>query len=482
VLVRSSIDGNRLYVDWEAYAVGCEIVNLPELFMGVPESEKWPITADSARPETISHMQRHGFPKIRAAIKGAKSLEDGIEWLKSFDIVVHPRCKHLIDELTLYSYKTDPLTGEVLPLLADKDNHCLVAGTVVATIAGDKPIELVTTEDKVLTRDGYKQVLFAGVTDVDRRVLRIETTHGSITCTPNHKVYTANKGFVRADALRYNDEVLSFNEGPSCQRRSSTEGRFTGAIRTAQNGLTAFISSARSLVALFGFIGKSGWTQTAPSPMVGTSITRTETLSTTHWKTLSAYLPRITLAGMNGTTTDAALRGSIWSQSATSRKSGTQARKALPSIERSERRHTSSSSQLPSSVSSAGMNSCQRSSATLIGSAQTNASQLSGAIAGWMTRLASAFTAVHRSPATSTQSRRLARGRVLTVTEAGKADLVYDLTVQDQPEFFANGVLVHNCIDALRYACEGARRAGLARSRREIKTTPELTNEGWMSA
>ena len=127
VLVRCDIEGNRLYVDYEAYMVGCEIVNLPELFMSVPEAEKWPITADSARPETISHMQRNGFPKIRAAIKGAKSLEEGVEFLKSFDIVVHPRCKHLIDELTLYSYKTDPLTGSVLPILADKDNHLIDA-------------------------------------------------------------------------------------------------------------------------------------------------------------------------------------------------------------------------------------------------------------------------------------------------------------------------------------------------------------------
>lgn len=82
VLIRCDIDGNRLYVDYEAYMVGCEIVNLPELFMGVPDAEKWPITADSARPETISHMQKHGFPKIRAAIKGAKSLEEGVEFLK----------------------------------------------------------------------------------------------------------------------------------------------------------------------------------------------------------------------------------------------------------------------------------------------------------------------------------------------------------------------------------------------------------------
>lgn len=126
VLVRCDIEGNRLYVDYEAYAVGCEIVNLPELFMSVPDAEKWPITADSARPETISHMQRNGFPKIRGAIKGPKSLDEGVEFLKSFDIVVHPRCKHLIDELTLYSYKTDPLDdSKILPILSDKDNHVI---------------------------------------------------------------------------------------------------------------------------------------------------------------------------------------------------------------------------------------------------------------------------------------------------------------------------------------------------------------------
>lgn len=125
VLIRCSIEGNRLYVDYEAYMVGCEIVNLPELFMSVPEAEKWPITADSARPETISHMVKNGFPKIRAAIKGSGSIEDGIEWLKSFDIIVHPRCVHLIDELTMYSYKTDPLTGLIIPVLEDKYNHVI---------------------------------------------------------------------------------------------------------------------------------------------------------------------------------------------------------------------------------------------------------------------------------------------------------------------------------------------------------------------
>ncbi len=127
VLVQSYILGRTMYVPHEAYMVGCEINNLPDLFMTVPGAEKWFITADSARPETISYMQKHGFPRIGAAIKGPKSLEEGVEWLKSFEIVVHPRCKHAIDELTMYSYKTDPLTGQVLPILQDKHNHVIDA-------------------------------------------------------------------------------------------------------------------------------------------------------------------------------------------------------------------------------------------------------------------------------------------------------------------------------------------------------------------
>ncbi|MGN7160835.1 terminase large subunit [Sphingomonas sp. SAFR-052] len=100
---------------------------MPNLFMTIPDAEKWWLTADSARPETISHLRGHGFPRIRPAAKGARSVEEGVEWLKSYDIVVHPRCQHLIDELTHYSYKTDSLTGQVLPILEDKNNHMIDA-------------------------------------------------------------------------------------------------------------------------------------------------------------------------------------------------------------------------------------------------------------------------------------------------------------------------------------------------------------------
>jgi phage terminase large subunit len=125
--VRCRIDGTEIIVDHEAWGVGVEIVSLPSLFMGIPDAEKYWMTADSSRPETISHLRNHGFPRIQSAIKGPRSVEEGVEFLKSYDLVIHPRCQHLIDELTHYSYKVDSLTGQVTSVLEDKDNHMIDA-------------------------------------------------------------------------------------------------------------------------------------------------------------------------------------------------------------------------------------------------------------------------------------------------------------------------------------------------------------------
>ena len=126
VLVRCHVEGRNLYVDAEAWQVGCEIDHTPKLFDTIPGSRKFLIRADSARPETVSYMKRQGF-KITQAAKGPGSLEDGVEFLRSFDIIVHPRCTKVADELTLYSYKTDQQTGEILPMLEDKNNHTIDA-------------------------------------------------------------------------------------------------------------------------------------------------------------------------------------------------------------------------------------------------------------------------------------------------------------------------------------------------------------------
>lgn len=129
VLVRCYIVGRKLYIDREVYQVGCEIDATPALFDKLDDgyARRWTIRADSARPETISYIRRNGYPNIQPARKGPGSVNEGVTFLQSYDIVVHPRCRHAIDELTLYSFKTDPLTGEVLPILEDDKNHVIDA-------------------------------------------------------------------------------------------------------------------------------------------------------------------------------------------------------------------------------------------------------------------------------------------------------------------------------------------------------------------
>lgn len=117
--------GRHLFIDYEAYEVGCEIDKTPDLFLTVPESEGWPITADSSRPETISYMQKHGFPKMVRAVKGPGSIEDGVTFLKSYTLIVHPRCRHTLDELASYSWKVDPKTKLILNEFADKKNNVI---------------------------------------------------------------------------------------------------------------------------------------------------------------------------------------------------------------------------------------------------------------------------------------------------------------------------------------------------------------------
>ncbi|MEY0079017.1 PBSX family phage terminase large subunit [Providencia rettgeri] len=123
-LIRMFILDNCLYIEREAYGVGVELDHMPEFYDKIPEARKWPIKADSARPETISYLKRQGF-NISAAKKWQGSVEDGITHLRGFkQIIIHPRCKETAKEARLYSYKTDRITGEVLPVILDANNHC----------------------------------------------------------------------------------------------------------------------------------------------------------------------------------------------------------------------------------------------------------------------------------------------------------------------------------------------------------------------
>jgi phage terminase large subunit len=56
--------------------------------------------------------------------KGQGSVEDGIEFIKSFDeVILHTRCVKTKEEFDNYSYKIDRMTGDILPDIVDTWNH-----------------------------------------------------------------------------------------------------------------------------------------------------------------------------------------------------------------------------------------------------------------------------------------------------------------------------------------------------------------------
>lgn len=126
-LIRMFMIDTRLYIEYEAYGVGVELDEMEQFYDSIPEVRRWPIKADNARPETISHIARKGF-SIDAAAKWKGSVEDGVTYLKGFEeIIIHERCKHTADEFRLYSYKVDKKTNEILPVIVDAHNHCIDA-------------------------------------------------------------------------------------------------------------------------------------------------------------------------------------------------------------------------------------------------------------------------------------------------------------------------------------------------------------------
>lgn len=133
--VKLWVNDRRLYVEYDAGRVGLENDDIADyMIQRLPGIERHTVRADSARPETISHVKSDGggrrknLPQIVGAEKWQGSVEDGIAHLRSYaEIVIHPRCTAFLREARMYSYKVDRLSGDVLSTVVDAHNHYIDA-------------------------------------------------------------------------------------------------------------------------------------------------------------------------------------------------------------------------------------------------------------------------------------------------------------------------------------------------------------------
>ena len=125
--LRCWVNGKELYIEQEVFKLHLELDHITDTCSNaISRFDEYVTRADSARPDSISFLKRHGLPRVEPVKKGPGSVEDGIAHLRSYSrIVVHPTCKHTADECKRYSYKVDARSGDVLPDIVDAHNHCI---------------------------------------------------------------------------------------------------------------------------------------------------------------------------------------------------------------------------------------------------------------------------------------------------------------------------------------------------------------------
>lgn len=120
------LSGNRIYVFKEWGGTGYLNDQIAEQIksMGFAKSL---IMADSAEQKSIEEIKRAGVNRIKPCAKGKGSILQGIQKIQQYELIIHPSCKQIKEELENYSWKKDKNTNEYINEPIDAWNHYLDA-------------------------------------------------------------------------------------------------------------------------------------------------------------------------------------------------------------------------------------------------------------------------------------------------------------------------------------------------------------------
>ena len=359
----------------------------------------------------------------------------------------------------------------------DELDSCFIAGTMIETERGPQVIESIKPGERVWTRDGLRPVLASGQTAKSSAVYTIEFSDArTLTGTRNHPIWTADRGFTRLDSVRYGDIVCTWS------KRWSSTGSNSAAIPTPSACTSACTIGRAATIASAAWarsIRRSGARYTEQFLRAITSITQTAIRLTTIPPTLFASqpagifpniwlsaqpIPRLSKSCADfsrpvkreqrlGTLRQRAASGiaktasASWLRALTAnwfaRNAGTPLRPSGTAWPSSAPLHASSDR----AEEAARTTYANRASCAASPSRPTRLTNAASALA----RARAAITKLLNPQANedaSSVAGYSAQGAGLSVrtvaTTCGDAP-VYNLQVAGTPEYFANGILVHNC-------------------------------------
>lgn len=389
-----------------------------------------------------------GIPTILSAhdpMGNAQSLYGG---LANHELVITTACPYTFNTLT------SRVVDERKAVKKEKGNpqddcydECLAPGTMIETPAGKTPIEELRQGAVVLTRSGEQSVLWAGVTDFDAALYRVTFSNGKeLVGTANHPVFVFNRGFVPLSELKYGDNIWACPE----RRLSSTEAFDSDAIPTRRTGTTAPISArpgpTGSAVSKT-FIGKSTNTRLAPFPKGSLSITAMRTRRTTLPRTSNSSPTKLTgistFAFVGSTLKAWPVCANMPTGSVQRRRPGTVQPRAANGIPNTPRPTGLIRNSRPFGVPVV-VPILRPMTREITSTALENARRRPVETLESTMKPVPALVVAENSKSTATASSSAAPVFVRSVSTGGRGK-VYNLTVAVDEEFFANGVLVHNC-------------------------------------
>lgn len=115
----------KIYVFDEMYEKGLSNKAIYENILNMGYAKEH-ITADSAEPKSIDELRNLGLYRVSAANKGKDSINNGIQYIQDFEIIIHPKCVNFLTEISNYTWDKDKF-GNKLNKPIDDFNHLLDA-------------------------------------------------------------------------------------------------------------------------------------------------------------------------------------------------------------------------------------------------------------------------------------------------------------------------------------------------------------------
>lgn len=115
----------KIYVFDEMYKKGMSNEAISEEITNMGYSKE-KIKGDSSEPKSIDRLRELGLSRISGARKGKDSINNGIDFIQDFEIIIHPRCVNFITEISNYTWDKDKF-DKVLNKPIDDFNHLMDA-------------------------------------------------------------------------------------------------------------------------------------------------------------------------------------------------------------------------------------------------------------------------------------------------------------------------------------------------------------------